>query len=171
MAADAGEIIILGVCAAGKSTLARKLQASGKRARTVAQEHSCIPDLWRWSGAATVVYLHASYQAVKRRRDSLMNRHGYDAQLHRLRSARAGATVSVDTSELSAEEVYRLVEAQLSPERDRRDRDLPPAPVPDEPGSDIQPPEPDSSPVPVPDEPGDEQRPGRYRGLPVPEEL
>lgn len=167
MASAEGEIVILGVCAAGKSTLARRLRDSGRIARTVAQEHSCIPDLWRWSGAATVVYLHASYQAIKRRRDSFMSPHGYRAQLHRLRSARAGATVTVDTSELTADEVYRVVESQLGGGRDREERPQPP--VADEPGSDVQP-APRTT-LPVPEEPGDEQGRERLRDLPIPEEL
>ncbi|MDP9382458.1 MAG: AAA family ATPase [Chloroflexota bacterium] len=170
MAAEtAGEIIILGVCAAGKSTLARRLRETGRRARTVAQEHSCIPDLWRWSGAATVIYLHASYQAVRHRRHTLTGPRGYDVQLQRLRSARAGATLTVDTSNLTPEEVYRIVDAQLT--QDPNDPRPAPMPIADEPGSDVQPRPHAPSSVPVPDEPGDEQRPGRYEGLPIPEEL
>ena len=160
------EIVIVGVCAAGKSTLAHRLQRDGRYARTVAQEHSCIPDLWRHSGAATTIYLHASYQAVKRRRTSFMNQRAYEAQLHRLREARTGATVRVDTSDLSPEEVYSLVASQLPADREGEER----RPViPDEPGSDIQPRP--TVPAPVADEPGQEAGGERHEGLPIPEEL
>lgn len=168
-----GEIIIVGVCAAGKSTLAARLRGAGMRARTVAQEHSCIPELWRWSGAATMVYLHASYQAVKQRRVSLMSPANYEAQIHRLRSARRAATITVDTTDLPAEVVYELVSTKLTDtEEDKQGRPDPrPSipPIPDEPGTDLQPTP--TEPVPVPDEPGERPQGGRYEGLPIPEEL
>ena len=166
MSAEVGEIVITGVCAAGKSTLARRLQQDSHRARAVAQEHSCIPDLWRWSGASTMVYLHASFQAVKRRRRSLMHRLNYEAQLDRLRSARAGATVYVDTSDLSPDQVYALVKSQLS----RGAEDVADAPIPDEPGSDAPSRRP-AEPVPVAEEPDQKPRDSGLRGLPIPEEL
>ncbi len=170
---DNGEIIIVGVCAAGKSTLAARLRGAGMRARTVAQEHSCIPELWRWSGATTMVYLHASYHAVKQRRVSLMSPANYDAQIHRLRSARQAATIAVDTSNLPAEEVYELVSTRLAAcdesKQDEPDPHPSIPPVPDEPGSDLQPTV--SEPVPVPDEPGERPQGSQYEGLPIPEEL
>ena len=163
------EIVIIGVCAAGKSTLAHHLRERGLPARTVAQEHSSIPELWRWSGAPTTVYLHASYEAVKRRRVSRMSEGSYEEQLHRLRSARAAATVRVDTSDLTADEVFKVVSGQLSAEQ--------PAPEPEKqppsnpPGSQASEPEQQDQLLPVAEEPGDEQRPRRYSGLPIPEEL
>lgn len=168
MATPGSEIIIVGVCAAGKSTLARRLNETGRAARTVAQEHSCIPDLWRWSEPETTIYLHASYQAVKRRRNSLMNPAGYEAQIHRLRRARDGAAIRVDTSDLTPEEVFRLVTARIG--RDEAEREEPPLPVTDEPGSDI-PSVPADPPLPIAEEPGEERETRRYPDLPIPEEL
>ncbi|MDQ3326908.1 MAG: AAA family ATPase [Chloroflexota bacterium] len=169
MADSTTEIVILGVCAAGKSTLAQRLRERGLPARTVAQEHSSIPELWRWSGASTTIYLHASYQAVKRRRVSRMSEGSYEEQLHRLRSARTDATVSVDTSELTAEEVFTVVAGHLTAEQPAPDAHEQPRPAHPDP----QDAEPDRQepPVPVAEEPGDEQRPQRYPGLPIPEEL
>lgn len=169
MANSTMEIVILGVCAAGKSTLAHRLREHGLFARTVAQEHSAIPELWRWSGAPTTIYLHASYQAVKRRRASRMSESGYEEQLHRLRSARAEATVRVDTSDLSADDVFELVSERLSAEQPVPDEEEQPRPT----RTSAQEPEPDqqAQPLPVAEEPGDEQRPQRYPGLPIPEEL
>jgi chloramphenicol 3-O-phosphotransferase len=165
MGDSGGDIVIVGVCAAGKSTLARKLQEAGLRARTVAQEHSCIPDLWRLSGALTTVYLHASYGAVRARRSTLTGAPGYEAQLHRLREAREGATMRVDTSGLTPEQVYSLVAARL----DADPEDQRPLPTADEPGSDAPPR--DAEPAPVPEEPGQDTGRERHQGLPIPEEL
>lgn len=169
MASSTMEIVILGVCAAGKSTLAHRLRERGLFARTVAQEHSAIPELWRWSGAPTTVYLHATYQAVKRRRASRMSESSYEEQLHRLRSARADATVRVDTSDLSADEVFEIVSEQLSAKQPAPDEKGKPRPT----RTSIHEPEPEQQeqPIPVAEEPGDEQRPERYPGLPIPEEL
>lgn len=168
MGSPGSEIIIVGVCAAGKSTLARRLNERGVSARTVAQEHSCIPDLWRWSQPETTIYLHASYPAVKRRRNSLMNPAGYDAQIQRLRRARDAATIAIDTSDLTPEEVFRLVSARIG--REQPQEEDAPLPVTDEPGSDIAS-TPAEPPFPIPEEPGEEREPRRYRDLPIPEEL
>lgn len=130
------EVVITGVCAAGKSTLARRLRETGIAARTVAQEHSCIPDLWRWSGAGVTIYLHASFEAVKRRRRSFMHLMNYEEQLHRLRHAREEASLRLDTSHLTSDEVFGEVVARL-----RRIEGNPHMPVPDEPGSEDGPPE------------------------------
>ncbi|MDQ3856361.1 MAG: hypothetical protein M3281_08230 [Chloroflexota bacterium] len=167
MSRNGEDIIIVGVCAAGKSTLAERLRASGRRARTVAQEHSCIPDLWCRTGAPHTVYLHASFEAVKRRRDSLMHVSNYQAQLHRLRLARQHASVRVDTSDLTPEEVYEMVNSLLRSQEDERgavrptDREDPTEPqrrATDEP-------------MPVPDEPGDRSSSRTYKDLPIPDEL
>ncbi len=157
-----GEIVIVGVCAAGKSTLAERLRGTGLRARTIAQEHSCIPGLWRQAGAAVTVYLHASFPAVTERRTSLMNQHMYDAQLARLAQARAGASVQVDTTHLTADQVYTRVLAEIAVVA----REIP---IADEPGSDVQP----HPPVPLPatGEPGAEEQTTRLEDLPIPEEL
>ncbi len=105
----ATEVVITGVCASGKTTLANELRRLGYAARTVAQEHSCIPELWSMSGAPVTIYLHASFEAVTRRGHSLMTPYNYEAQLHRLRRAREGSTIRVDTTDRTPEEVLSEV--------------------------------------------------------------
>lgn len=157
-----GEVVILGVCAAGKTTLANRLRAAGVTARTVAQEHSCIPDLWRWSGAEVTIYLHASFEAVKQRRRSFMHRMNYEEQLRRLRNAREGAALRLDTSHLTSEQVFGEVVACL--QELGRDATIP---VPDEPGSDNE--HHEESPGRPRDEPADSDR--AFQDLPIPDEL
>ena len=159
------DVIIVGVCASGKSTLAAKLKAAGLRACTVAQEHSCIPDLWSRPGAANTIYLHASFEAVKRRRHSFMHFQNYQAQLHRLRTARALASVRVDTSELTPDEVFLLVQAQLRSQDPEREGDEKSGETTDRADERRQ------EPLPVPEEPGDRTSSRRYEGLPIPDEL
>ena len=95
-----------------------------------------------------------------------MHQLNYDAQLDRLRSARAGATVYVDTSDLSPDQVYALVKSQL-PQRPSEGED---PPIPDEPGSDAPSRRP-AEPVPVAEEPDQKPQDSSLKGLPVPEEL
>lgn len=172
---DENEVVVLGVCAAGKSTLARALKAAGYNARTVAQEHSVIPSLWKQSGAPITVYLHASFKAVKQRRESFMTIYNYEAQINRLREAREHATIKVDTSDITPEEVYRAVKQQIQ-ERDRCQKPGEhPFPIPDELGSELpeRPSTEDSSQdqPPVPDEPGEYSERRKYEGLPIPDEI
>ncbi len=166
MAGTDTDVVILGVCASGKSTLAKRLTRDGMRVRTIAQEHSIIPDLWKGARAAATIYLHASFEAVKSRRATLMHERNYLAQLDRLRHARAAATFEVDTSRLSAEQVYKVVHARLTQDGSV---ETPVPPIADEPGSDIQPVP--AHPAPVPDEPGEASSGREYKGLPIPEEL
>ena len=88
----------------------------------------------------------------------------YEAQLHRLRQARQGADVVVDTTDMTAEEVYSAVKSRLS----GQDGQEPRLPVPDEPGSDME--AEHQPPLPVPDEPGESPGGRRYDDLPIPEE-
>src|SRR5688572_25288897 len=48
-AIDPRLVLIVGVCSAGKSTLAANLKEKGYRVRTCAQEHSYVPHLWQLS--------------------------------------------------------------------------------------------------------------------------
>src|SRR5687768_4503941 len=46
---DPRQIIVVGVCSAGKSTLVRALRGRGYKVRACAQEHSGVPYLWQRS--------------------------------------------------------------------------------------------------------------------------
>jgi hypothetical protein len=61
-------IVIVGVCASGKTVLANALQALGYKARAMAQEHSFVPGMWRAHGQPNVlVCLDAEAETVNRR--------------------------------------------------------------------------------------------------------
>ncbi|MBI3974711.1 MAG: hypothetical protein HY332_25830 [Chloroflexi bacterium] len=107
-------VTVVGVCGAGKSELARRLAARGIEARTVAQEHSHVPDLWRHEVKPDfLVYLSASLRSVRRRGRS-MSVSELTAQRRRLAGARRAAHTRVRTDGLTPTEVEQLVLRQLA---------------------------------------------------------
>jgi shikimate kinase len=100
-------IAIVGVCAAGKSTLGRKLRELGFNARPILQEHSYVPTMWlRITRPDILVYLAADLDTVRwRRHDPEFPAWLWEQELERLRHAREHAHVRIDTSRLSPEEV------------------------------------------------------------------
>jgi deoxyadenosine/deoxycytidine kinase len=103
-------IVIVGACGTGKSTLAAALQKLGYNARTVAQEHSAIPELWAHGGHPdALIFLDASPQTITERRQNEFPDWLYQQQLQRLGSARTHATLYIQTDQLTAEEVQRRV--------------------------------------------------------------
>ena len=95
------DIVIVGPCASGKSTLAENLVRLGYHARVVGQEHSDIQRLWERHHPAVVIGLNASLETVRARRGRTWSQAVYERQQQRLRPAMAAATVILDTERLS----------------------------------------------------------------------
>ena len=91
------EIVIVGPCASGKSTLATGLVALGYRARVVGQEHSEIGLLWKHHHPAVVIGLYASLETIRSRRGPAWPAAVYERQQRRLALAMAAAAVIIDT--------------------------------------------------------------------------
>lgn len=109
-----GRIAVVGICAAGKTTLVEELRRRGLDARQCGQEHSHIPDMWRRiSRPEVLVYLHASADVVRQRRAFAYPEARHQAQVARLEHARAHCDLFLDTDHLSAEEVLADVLAFL----------------------------------------------------------
>jgi deoxyadenosine/deoxycytidine kinase len=106
-------IVIVGVCAAGKTTLANNLKSIGYDAATVAQEHSYIPTLYRNSSPDVVVFLDASFAVIKKRRSVDWDEQYLAAEYERLAHARAGCDLYLKTDNLNADQVYRRVRRWL----------------------------------------------------------
>jgi deoxyadenosine/deoxycytidine kinase len=103
-----GGIVIVGPCAAGKSTLARGLEAAGWQARQIAQEHSYVPNMWQQiSQPDVLIYLDASYETCSRRKSLNWSREEYQAQVERLEHARRHADIYIDGDLLSAQDVLK----------------------------------------------------------------
>ncbi len=100
-------IAVVGVCAAGKTTLVRALCARGWDVRQVLQEHSYVPYMWqRITHPDVLIYLDASLDTLRARRHDPDFPDGLrQQQLARLKHACAHCDLYVDTDPLMPEEV------------------------------------------------------------------
>lgn len=108
-------IVIVGVCGAGKSLLAKNLGSRGFDARTVAQEHSLVATLFLRSEPDAVICLEASDATVALRKSSGWEPSLLREQRRRLKLARQKADIvlgtdGVDPDELADEARRRLAE-------------------------------------------------------------
>jgi shikimate kinase len=61
-------LVVVGPCGAGKSSLVEALRAEGFNARSCAQEHSHVPDMWqRLSRPDLLIYLDAEAPTISER--------------------------------------------------------------------------------------------------------
>lgn len=104
-------IAVVGPCSAGKSTLLPLLKTSGYDARSLAQEHSFVRNLWQRSYQPDVlIYLDVSYDAARARRPHIDGGPQRLAdQHHKLSHALEHCDYYLDTSELTPEEVGQAV--------------------------------------------------------------
>ena len=100
-------IHIVGVCGSGKSSLARRLNQRGYQARQISQEHSGVPDLWRWRCTPdALVYLDASNDQIRQRYPKLNLTDEYLLQeRERLTHAREHADCFILTDYLDPDQV------------------------------------------------------------------
>lgn len=101
-------IKVVGPCASGKSALVTRLRTLGYDARSAAQDHSYVPDMWRrLNPPDLLVYLDVSLaEAGKRGRTGMgWDQQYLDEQHHRLRHARAHCDLYLPTDGLTEEEV------------------------------------------------------------------
>jgi deoxyadenosine/deoxycytidine kinase len=106
-------IIVVGPCAAGKSTLVEALQALGYDAHVSGQEHSAIATLWQHSRPDVLIALDVDISAVRDRRGDDWPEWLHDLQVQRLQSAVAAADLTIDTTNLDPVAVSTRVLAYL----------------------------------------------------------
>lgn len=103
-------IAVVGPCGAGKSTLVARLRPLGYSIRSVCQEHSGVPDMWRRvSRTDVLIYLDVRLETIGRRRRIDWGQKYLDALNDRLRHARAHANFYLPTDDLSPDDVARRV--------------------------------------------------------------
>lgn len=101
---------VVGVCAAGKSTLIDSLKAHGVRTKHIAQEHSYVQDMWkRITKPDLLIFLDASYPVTLARRRLDWQEADWAEQQHRLTHARQHADLYVNTDQLSPAQVLQTV--------------------------------------------------------------
>jgi len=101
---------LVGVCASGKSTLLKGLQARGYRVRHIAQEHSYVKDMWkRITNPDILIFLDVSYPLTLQRRKLNWFEADWAEQQRRLAHAREHADLHIDTDDLSADQVLEKV--------------------------------------------------------------
>jgi hypothetical protein len=105
-------IKVVGPCASGKSVLAARLRDLGYDARSAAQDHSYVPDMWqRLNPPDLLIYLDVTLEAAHRRGHSGTgwDQAYLDEQQRRLRHARAHCDLYLPTGDLAEEEVLAQV--------------------------------------------------------------
>lgn len=101
---------VVGVCASGKSTLIRGLEAHGYRARHIAQEHSYVKNMWkRITNPDVLIFLDASHAVTVRRRQLNWRDVDWEEQQRRLSHAREFADFYIHTDERNEGEVLQEV--------------------------------------------------------------
>jgi deoxyadenosine/deoxycytidine kinase len=109
-------IVVVGPCAAGKTTLVNGLHAQGfTLARLVVQEHSGIHDLWTQRGRPDIlIYLDAQVETINRRQGrGDWTEEARAEQVARLEHARRECDLYLPTDDLAIPQVLEAVIAFL----------------------------------------------------------
>lgn len=114
-------VSVVGVSAAGKSTLVAALRAAGYDARSISQEHANVPDLWRrFDVPRALIYLDVSLDAQRARRDDVAwSEAARMEEIHRLTHARQHADLVINTSALAPASVLGMVLSWLRAQKVR----------------------------------------------------
>jgi hypothetical protein len=110
---ESRKILVVGPCAAGKSTLVTALRELGYDAHASGQEHSEIAMLWQHSHPDVLIALEVDISAVRDRRGGSWPEWLHDRQVRRLAAASRAADLAIDTTGISPQTVVDRVVAYL----------------------------------------------------------
>jgi cytidylate kinase len=110
---ESRKIVVVGPCAAGKSTLVTALRELGYDAHASGQEHSEIAMLWQHSHPDVLIALEVDISAVRDRRGGSWPEWLHDRQVRRLAAASRAADLAIDTTMLSPQTVVDRVVTYL----------------------------------------------------------
>src|SRR5215210_2586871 len=110
---ESRKVVVVGPCAAGKSTLVTALRALGYDAHVSGQEHSEIATLWQRSDPDVLIALDVDITAVRDRRGGSWPEWLHDLQVRRLAAASRAANLAIDTTALSPQTIVDRVVAYL----------------------------------------------------------
>src|SRR5215211_8397444 len=88
---ESRKVVVVGPCAAGKSTMVTALRALGYDAHVSGQEHSEIATLWQHSEPDVLIALAVDISAVRARRGGSWPEWLHDLQVRRLAAAARAA--------------------------------------------------------------------------------
>jgi len=108
-------IIVVGPCAAGKTTLVSNLRRIGYNIHSCAQEHSGVRELWKVRcRAGVLIHLDAELETIARRQNRTdWTTTRLEAQRRRLADARTHCDLYLRTDDLTREQVAMAVDAFL----------------------------------------------------------
>ncbi len=108
-------VVVVGPDAAGKTELVKRLRVLGYNARSCAQDHSYVPDMWRRMARPDfLIYLDARLDTIARRRGIDWGQERLDVLNARLAHARAHCDLYLPTDDLEPSQVVDRVRAALS---------------------------------------------------------
>ena len=112
---EAPRVVVVGPDAAGKTELVKRLRELGYNARSCAQDHSYVPDMWqRISKPDFLVYLDARLETIAQRRVIDWGQERLDTLNARLAHARAHSDLYLPTDDLTASDVVTQVRSVLA---------------------------------------------------------
>lgn len=106
--------MIVGVCAAGKTTLSAGLRGLGYNAKSLAQEHSVTPRLWERRNPDFLVLLDCQFSTIQARKHVSWGVEKYIKQKEILEYARSNADLIVVTDQFSPDELVEYVAVKLA---------------------------------------------------------
>jgi guanylate kinase len=108
-------IIVVGPCAAGKTTLISNLSPKGYNIRSCAQEHSFAPQLWKkYCKAQVLIFLDAELPTIAKRQNRTdWTQARLNEQRRRLAHARAHCDFYLTTDNLTRQQVAEAVDVFL----------------------------------------------------------
>lgn len=106
-------IVVVGVCASGKTTLSTGLRELGYHVRSFAQEHSVSGRLWQRLEPDFLIVLNCSYETIGRRKRISWGLKRYEAQQKLLENAREHADLIVETDNFTPKELIDFVVSEL----------------------------------------------------------
>ena len=99
---------VVGPCGSGKSTLIAGLVKYSYTCRHIAQEHSYVQAMWQIiTKPDLLIYLDASFPISTARRKLDWREKDYAEQLRRLTHAREHANFTIDTDDMTPEQVLQ----------------------------------------------------------------
>lgn len=106
-------IVVVGVCASGKTTLSKGLRHLGYYVRSFAQEHSVSGRMWQRLKPDFLIVLDCEFSTIQSRKVISWGIKRYEQQKKLLENARENADLIVPTDGLNPDELINLVHKEL----------------------------------------------------------